>query len=99
VGVQSSASSPIDRSTLIPRVNLLSRASKSLCVVEACNVRGKSFGSESTAAISMQSAETIAETSRKFGQKDDVTVVSLTLDAAPASKSPAFMLSGEPART
>lgn len=67
-------------------------------VVEARNVRGELFGFGSTAAISMQSAETIAETARKFGQQDDVTVVRLTLDATPASKPPTFMLSGEPAR-
>ncbi len=68
-------------------------------VPEARSASGELFGFESTAAISMQSAEMIAETARKFGQQDDVTVVRLALDSPSVSAAPALALSGEPART
>lgn len=51
-------------------------------VPEARNAEGRLFGFESTAAISAEPAEAIAETARRFGQKDDVTVVKLTLEPA-----------------
>lgn len=46
-------------------------------VVEAANVAGELFGFERTRAISMQSAEQIAEAAKKWGQNDDITVVTL----------------------
>ncbi len=71
-------------------------------VPEARNVRGDLFGFEKTAAISSDSAESIAETARVFGQHDDVTVVRVVMDATPGtatkSHSPALQVSGEPAR-
>jgi phosphoserine phosphatase RsbU/P len=51
-------------------------------VVEARNITGELFGFERTCAISAQSAQQIAEAARKFGQEDDITVLTLTF--APA---------------
>jgi sigma-B regulation protein RsbU (phosphoserine phosphatase) len=47
-------------------------------VVEARNPRGDLFGFERTEAISAESAEAIAATARRFGQADDITVLTLT---------------------
>jgi serine phosphatase RsbU (regulator of sigma subunit) len=47
-------------------------------VVEAQNAHNELFGFERTQQISTQSAATIAETVRQFGQEDDITVVSIT---------------------
>lgn len=47
-------------------------------VVEARNARGDLFGFERTQAISAESAEAIAATARRFGQEDDITVLTLT---------------------
>lgn len=47
-------------------------------VVEARNGRGDLFGFERTQAISGESAEAIAATARRFGQEDDITVLTLT---------------------
>ncbi|MGA8108020.1 MAG: PP2C family protein-serine/threonine phosphatase [Acidobacteriaceae bacterium] len=52
-------------------------------VVEARNARGELFGFERTQAISGESAEAIAATARRFGQEDDITVVTLTRREAP----------------
>jgi sigma-B regulation protein RsbU (phosphoserine phosphatase) len=65
-------------------------------VPEARNARGELFGFESTAAISTESADTIAEAARIFGQEDDVTVVQLTLDPLRIHKSPAFAIPAAP---
>ncbi len=51
-------------------------------VVEARNATGELFGFERTRAISMQSAEQIAQAAQAHGQQDDITV--LTLQFAPA---------------
>ncbi|HUB50816.1 MAG TPA: SpoIIE family protein phosphatase [Terracidiphilus sp.] len=51
-------------------------------VVEARNAQGELFGFERAAAISTQSSEEIARAAQKFGQEDDITV--LTLAFAPA---------------
>lgn len=51
-------------------------------VVEAQDVSGELFGFDRTAAISTQSAESIAHAAQQFGQEDDITV--LTLKFAPA---------------
>jgi hypothetical protein len=48
-------------------------------VVEARSVQGELLGFERTAAISGQSAESIAEAARAFGQEDDITVLTLSL--------------------
>jgi len=47
-------------------------------VVEAQNAKGELFGFERTQAISGESAEAIAATARRFGQADDITVMTLT---------------------
>lgn len=47
-------------------------------VVEARNIAGELFGFERTKALSNQSARTIAEVAKQFGQEDDITVLSLT---------------------
>ena len=46
-------------------------------VVEATNEKRELFGFERTQEISNQPATTIAETAQKFGQEDDITVVSV----------------------
>ncbi len=51
-------------------------------VVEARSLTGELFGFERTAAISTQTAEKIAETAQKFGQEDDITVLTLVRQAA-----------------
>lgn len=52
-------------------------------VVEAQNADGELFGFERTRSISRQSAQQIADAARRFGQEDDITVV--TLSFAPAA--------------
>jgi len=47
-------------------------------VVEATNERRELFGFHRTQAISTQSASTIAEAAKQFGQNDDITVLTLT---------------------
>ena len=51
-------------------------------VVEAQSPTGELFGFDRTAAISTQSAESIAAAAQQFGQEDDITVLTLTF--APA---------------
>jgi phosphoserine phosphatase RsbU/P len=51
-------------------------------VVEAMGAHGELFGFARTQKISRQSAHEIAETARQFGQKDDITVLTLTLTGA-----------------
>ena len=51
-------------------------------VVEAQSPSGELFGFDRTAAISSQSAESIAQAAQQFGQMDDITVLTLTF--APA---------------
>jgi serine phosphatase RsbU (regulator of sigma subunit) len=51
-------------------------------VVEARNTQGELFGFERTRAISTESAQNIASAAQRFGQDDDITVLTLTL--APA---------------
>ncbi len=51
-------------------------------VVEAQSPTGELFGFERTAAIASQSAQSIADIAQRFGQEDDITV--LTLKLAPA---------------
>jgi serine phosphatase RsbU (regulator of sigma subunit) len=46
-------------------------------VVEAANAQGELFGFERTRAISMKSAQEIAEAARAWGQNDDITVVTV----------------------
>jgi hypothetical protein len=46
-------------------------------VVEATNLRGELFGFERTQQVSHEPARFIAQTAQRFGQNDDITVVSL----------------------
>lgn len=48
-------------------------------VVEARNAAGELFGFERTQSISRQPAAYIAEAARRFGQEDDITVLTLTM--------------------
>jgi len=54
-------------------------------VLEATNAKGELYGFERTQAVSNQTADTIAEAARQFGQQDDITVVSLTRTRAEES--------------
>lgn len=58
-------------------------------VVEAQNAAGELFGFERTRACSRLAAEQIAHAAQQFGQKDDITVLTLTL-------VPAGALAGKP---
>jgi len=51
-------------------------------VVEAANGKGELFGFERTQQVSHEPARFIAQTAQKFGQTDDITVVSLYFVAA-----------------
>jgi hypothetical protein len=57
-------------------------------VVEATNPEGDLYGFERTEAVSNQPAHAIAEAAKRFGQEDDITVLSVTcalgLNPAPA---------------
>lgn len=46
-------------------------------VVEAANERGELFGFERTQQVSNEPARYIAQTAKRFGQNDDITVVSV----------------------
>jgi hypothetical protein len=54
-------------------------------VVEARNATGELFGFERTRAISRESAQNVAQAAQAFGQEDDITVLTLTLDSAEAA--------------
>jgi serine phosphatase RsbU (regulator of sigma subunit) len=47
-------------------------------VVEARDASGALLGFERTTALSVQSAEAVAEVAQGFGQDDDITVLTLT---------------------
>lgn len=51
-------------------------------VVEATNQNRELFGFERTEALSDHAAGTIAETARRFGQDDDITVLTVRLSPA-----------------
>jgi len=51
-------------------------------VVEAANPKGELFGFERTQQVSNEPARYIAQTAQRFGQTDDITVVSLYFAAA-----------------
>jgi hypothetical protein len=56
-------------------------------VVEARDANGKLFGFERTQSISRESAQSIAETAQRFGQDDDITVLTLSFVTAHAMHS------------
>jgi serine phosphatase RsbU (regulator of sigma subunit) len=51
-------------------------------VVEATNAQGELFGFERTQQVSNEPARYIAQTAKRFGQADDITVVSLYFAAS-----------------
>jgi hypothetical protein len=51
-------------------------------VVEARNAAGELFGFDRTRAISRQPASEIADTAARFGQEDDITVLTVTFASA-----------------
>jgi hypothetical protein len=53
-------------------------------VVEASNAHGELFGFERTQQVSNESARYIAQTAKRFGQTDDITVVSMYFAARSA---------------
>jgi len=56
-------------------------------VVEATNAEGELFGFERTQQVSNESPRFIAQTAQRFGQTDDITVVSLYLASRAAQPS------------
>jgi len=63
-------------------------------VVEATNADGELFGFERTQQVSNEPARYIAQTARRFGQNDDITVISIYVASRDARHSaklePAF---------
>lgn len=57
-------------------------------VVEASNAHGELFGFERTQQVSNESARYIAQTAKRFGQTDDITVVSLYFAARATQRTP-----------
>jgi hypothetical protein len=55
-------------------------------VVEATNAEGELFGFERTQQVSNEPARYIAQTAQRFGQTDDITVVSLYLASRAAER-------------
>ncbi len=56
-------------------------------VVEAQNDQGELFGFERTQQVSNESARYIAQTAKRFGQTDDITVLSVYLSSKTAQPS------------
>jgi serine phosphatase RsbU (regulator of sigma subunit) len=56
-------------------------------VVEATNERKELFGFERTQQVSNEPARYIAQTAKRFGQTDDITVVSLYFAASSAQRA------------
>jgi len=56
-------------------------------VVEATNSEGELFGFERTQQVSHEPARYIAQTAKRFGQTDDITVVSIYLSARTPSRT------------
>ena len=56
-------------------------------VVEATNPHGELFGFERTQQVSNESARYIAQTAQRFGQTDDITVVSLYVASRAAQRN------------
>ncbi|UWZ85682.1 PP2C family protein-serine/threonine phosphatase [Occallatibacter riparius] len=56
-------------------------------VVEAQNDDGELFGFERTQQVSNESARYIAQTAKRFGQNDDITVISIYIAALESSRT------------
>ena len=63
-------------------------------VVEATNDKGELFGFERTQQVSNEPARYIAQTAKRFGQNDDITVISVYLASRDAkhaeTETPAY---------
>ncbi len=57
-------------------------------VVEAANAEGELFGFDRTRQVSHESARYIASTAQRFGQTDDITVVSIYVASRAAQHAP-----------
>ena len=67
-------------------------------VVEARNAAGELFGFDRTAAIATEAAGAIASAAQRFGQEDDITVLTLTrMAAGRESTAPIAIPAAEPA--
>jgi serine phosphatase RsbU (regulator of sigma subunit) len=62
-------------------------------VVEATNPQGELFGFERTQHVSNESAQYIAQTAQRFGQNDDITVVSVYFAAQAAHRHESVVVS------
>ena len=58
-------------------------------VVEATNPQGELFGFERTQQVSNEPARYIAQTAKRFGQNDDITVISIYLASKDAKHADA----------
>ena len=63
-------------------------------VVEASNPQGELFGFERTQQVSNESARYIAQTAKRFGQTDDITVVSMYFAARSTHRAAQPVLQG-----
>ena len=63
-------------------------------VVEASNAQGELFGFERTQQVSNESARYIAQTAKRFGQTDDITVVSMYFAARSTQRAATPVLQG-----
>ena len=63
-------------------------------VVEAANPQGELFGFERTQQVSNESARYIAQTAKRFGQTDDITVVSMYFAARSMHRAAQPVLQG-----
>jgi hypothetical protein len=63
-------------------------------VVEAANPQGELFGFERTQQVSNESARYIAQTAKRFGQTDDITVVSMYFAARSTHRAAQPVLQG-----
>jgi Stage II sporulation protein E (SpoIIE) len=57
-------------------------------VVEATNAQGELFGFERTQQVSNEPARYIAQTAKRFGQNDDITVISVYVASRDAKQTP-----------
>jgi phosphoserine phosphatase RsbU/P len=76
---------------LLPRGSRLTFYSDG--IVEAQNSKGELFGFERSRQISMEPVASIVEAAKQFGQQDDMTVIAITRDAAPARDAEAQKVS------
>ncbi|MFP5238112.1 MAG: SpoIIE family protein phosphatase [Acidobacteriota bacterium] len=84
LGLVAEAEYPETVTTLSPgdRLTLLTDG-----VVEARNAHGQLFGFERTRALSTNAAEHVATAAQRFGQEDDITVLSVSLAASAVGTS------------